>query len=147
VPAYFKQQLPIGLFKTYAYFRKPDVHPQKLLDISLILTSLRQFDNVFMFGEDVHVNECNIFLSLSTISYSYENDKWQRTCLIVKQAWAYIVLRHIPFFFYYSTASIIESTFYYMGLFTTTAKFLWFGPVFKVFKKSRKLQEFCPVFK
>jgi hypothetical protein len=35
------------------------------------------------------------------ISYSYENDKWQGTCLIVKQASAYIVLRnqrHIPFF-------------------------------------------------
>jgi hypothetical protein len=39
--------------------------------ISLVLTSLRQFDHVFMFGEDVHVNECNIFLSRSTISHSY----------------------------------------------------------------------------
>jgi hypothetical protein len=104
VPAYFKQKLPIGLFKTCAYFWKTHVHPQKLLDgisiISLILTSLRQFDNVFMFGEDMDVNEFNIFLSLLTISYSsfffffiydYKNDKWQITCLIVKQASAYIV--------------------------------------------------------
>jgi hypothetical protein len=104
VPAYFKQKLPIGLFKTCAYFWKTHVHPQKLLDgisiISLILTSLRQFDNVFMFGEDIDVNEFNIFLSLLTISYSsfffffiydYKNDKWQITCLIVKQASAYIV--------------------------------------------------------
>jgi hypothetical protein len=60
-----------------------------------------------MFGEDVHVNEWKIFLSLSIISYSYKNDKWQRTCLIVKQAsTVYRSAQLTPHRFFFITPSV-----------------------------------------
>jgi hypothetical protein len=74
--------------------------------ISFVLTSLREFDQVFMFCLFVFFGVFRFVLQnsfLSRLLFLYLNDKWQRTCFIVKQASAYLYrstqLRHIPFFF------------------------------------------------
>jgi hypothetical protein len=73
--------------------------------ISFVLTSLREFDHVFMFCLFVFFGVFRFVLQnsfLSRLLFLYLNDKWQRTCFIVKQASAYLYrstqLGHIPFF-------------------------------------------------